>query len=165
MVPVTCEVTTRTVPEEQRRAMEEHARAAVEPLLEKHPHVQMATLSGDAQPVLLLAEIGGTRQLPIFCGEFEATAIALAQEGVETQRPMTHDLLRDVVDALGTAREVGITELQDGTYFAELAVMDSAGVERTVSCRPSDGIALAVRAGIPILVAKELFVEENATAS
>ncbi len=113
--------------------------------------------------MLLLTETGGTRQLPIFCGPFEAAAITLAQEGIETERPMTHDLLRDIVEALGDAREVRITELRDTTYFAELTVTDKADEERTVSCRPSDGIALAVRTNIPILVAEELFVSKNGT--
>jgi hypothetical protein len=161
MVPVTCEVTTRKVSGEQLQKMREMAATAAARLSETHPLVRVEPPSEEEQPVLLLKEIDGSRSLPIFCGPFEATSIALAQEGVETERPMTHDLLRDVVTALGEAREVRITELRGSTFFAELVVTDSAGEQRTVSCRPSDGIALAVRAGIPILVAEPLFVEGN----
>ena len=74
---------------------------------------------------------------------------------------MTHDLLRDVVAAMGEAREIRIIELRDTTFHAELIVVDSAGSERAVSCRPSDGIALAVRAGIPILVNDTLLLEQG----
>lgn len=72
---------------------------------------------------------------------------------------MTHDLLRDVVAAMGEVREVRITENRDTTFFAELLVTDRAGGEQVVSCRPSDGIALAVRASVPILVAEDLLGE------
>lgn len=159
MVRVTCEVTTGSLTEEQVQKWRERQQAELEKLSETHPGVQVERPSaGEELPLLLLKEIGGNRELPIWCGSFEASAIALAQEGIETQRPMTHDLLRDVVEALGSAREVRITELQDATYLAELAVTDTAGAERTVSCRPSDGIALAVRANIAISVAEHLFV-------
>ncbi len=77
---------------------------------------------------------------------------------------MTHDLLRDVVAVMGQAREVRITDLRDKTYYAELVVADTRGTEKIVPCRPSDGIALAVRADIPILVAEALFAAGTKTA-
>lgn len=163
MIPVTCEVRLETLTEERvrdlRRRVELTDQASGDRdevfrrLLDKLE-------SSGGQPVLLLTEIGGARRLPIWCGPVEATAVSIAQEGSETSRPLTHDLLRDVVEAMGQAREVRITELRDITYFAELVVVDSAGAERTVSCRPSDGIALAVRAGIPILVEESLFLDD-----
>lgn len=103
-------------------------------------------------PIVLLRESGGTRHLPIFIGAGEATAIAFALEGVEPQRPMTHDLLKTVVESLGaTVNHVLITALRDGIYFADL-VLDRGGEEIRVSARPSDAIALAARTGSPIFV-------------
>jgi bifunctional DNase/RNase len=99
------------------------------------------------QPIVLLREVEGERYLPIWIGAVEATAIAFAQQGVVPARPLTHDLLRDVVASLGhTLSEVRITELTDGVFFAVLAF--EGGVE--VSARPSDAIALALRTGTPI---------------
>ena len=99
------------------------------------------------QPIVLLREVEGERYLPIWIGAVEATAIAFAQQGVVPARPLTHDLLRDVVASLGhTLSEVRITELTDGVFFAVLVF--EGGVE--VSARPSDAIALALRTGTPI---------------
>lgn len=113
-------------------------------------------------PVLLLTEtVGLGRTLPIFVGPPEATAIAFAVQGVVTPRPMTHDLLRDTLDALGVVLErVVITDLRDKTYFAELHLR-SAGEEVTVSARPSDAVALAVRTGSPLFVSDELMDDEG----
>jgi len=103
-------------------------------------------------PIVLLREVGGNRHLPIFIGTGEATAIAFALEGVEPQRPMTHDLLKAVVESLGAVtHHVLITALRDGIYFADL-VLDRGGEEIRVSARPSDAIALAARTGAPIFV-------------
>ncbi|MBI5158039.1 MAG: bifunctional nuclease family protein [Acidimicrobiia bacterium] len=103
-------------------------------------------------PIVLLREVGGNRHLPIFIGTGEATAIAFALEGVEPQRPMTHDLLKTVVESLGAAaHHVLITALRDGIYFADL-VLERGGEEIRVSARPSDAIALAARTGTPIFV-------------
>ena len=108
------------------------------------------------QPIVLLRETGGDRYLPIWIGATEATAIAFAQQGVVPARPLTHDLMRDVIAALGhTLDEVRITELRDGVYYAVLAF--SGGVE--VSARPSDAIALALRTGTRILGAEEVLEE------
>jgi bifunctional DNase/RNase len=99
------------------------------------------------QPIVLLKETAGDRYLPIWIGAVEATAIAFAQQGIVTQRPMTHDLLRDLLDALDRPlREVTITDLRDGVFYAELHF--DGGV--TVSARPSDAIALAMRTGTVI---------------
>jgi uncharacterized protein len=102
-------------------------------------------------PCLLLREAGGEgRVLPIFIGGPEATAIAFALEAVETPRPMTHDLMKDLLDELGARVErITITELRDATFFAEIA-LSLAGEIHTVSARPSDAVALAVRVGCPV---------------
>jgi bifunctional DNase/RNase len=108
------------------------------------------------QPILLLKETQGERYLPIWIGAVEAAAIAFEQQGVRPARPMTHDLLREVVSALGATLEaVNITEMRDGIYIAELVFGD----ERVVSARPSDAVALAVRTGAPIFGADELLDE------
>jgi hypothetical protein len=100
------------------------------------------------QPIVLLRETDGERYLPIWIGAPEASAIAMAQQGVTPARPMTHDLLRDVIAALGVRLlEVRITDLSEGVFYA-LLVFDS-GVQ--VSARPSDAIALALRTGARVL--------------
>ena len=101
------------------------------------------------QPIVLLREVEGDRYLPIWIGATEATAIAYVQQGVVPPRPLTHDLLKDVIDALDRSLiEVRITRLEDGVFFAELHL--SEGV--VVSARPSDAIALALRMSSPIEV-------------
>ncbi len=100
------------------------------------------------QPLVLLREADGERYLTIWIGAVEATAIAFAQQGVVPPRPLTHDLLKSVVEALGTELdEVRITEVRDGVFYAVLAFDN--GVE--VSARPSDSIALALRTGARIV--------------
>ena len=106
-----------------------------------------------SQPIVLLKESDGERYLPIWIGAVEATAIAFAQQGVTTLRPMTHDLLRDVLGALERPlRQVVITDVQDGIFYANL-VFDE-GVE--VSARPSDAIALAIRTGAQVFCVDEV---------
>jgi uncharacterized protein len=108
------------------------------------------------QPIVLLREIGGERYLPIWIGAVEATAIAFAQQGVTPARPMTHDLMKDLLAALGAdLRQIRISELRDGVFYAELVF--GTGVE--VSARPSDAIALALRTGTPIFGADEVLEE------
>jgi bifunctional DNase/RNase len=110
-------------------------------------------------PIVLLREAGGTRHLPIFIGAGEATAIAFALEGVEPQRPMTHDLLKTVVESLAASVDhVLITELRDGVYFADL-VLRRDEQEIRVSARPSDAIALAARTASPIFVLPSVLEE------
>jgi bifunctional DNase/RNase len=105
------------------------------------------------QPIVLLREAAGERYLPIWIGAVEATAIAFAQQGVVPPRPLTHDLLKDVLDATGNAlAEVRITEVNDGIFYATLVL--GSGVE--VSARPSDSIALALRTGTRIVCAEEI---------
>jgi uncharacterized protein len=107
-------------------------------------------------PMVLLREDGdGGRYLPIFIGNPEATAIVFALNEMETPRPMTHDLFKNVLDGLGiSVQKVIITELRDGTFYAELELLDASGAVHRVSSRPSDAIALAVRfeEQVPIFV-------------
>jgi bifunctional DNase/RNase len=108
------------------------------------------------QPVLLLREANGDRYLPIWIGQSEAAAIALEQQGVEPPRPLTHDLIRDLIAALGhSLKEVRIVDLQEGTFYADL-VFDR---NITVSARPSDSVAIALRVGVPIYVEEAVLAE------
>jgi bifunctional DNase/RNase len=111
-------------------------------------------------PIVLLQETeGDARMLPIFIGQAEATAIALALEDVDTPRPMTHDLIRDLLVVLsGKLERVVITDLRDKTFFAELHIT-VAGAKQIVSCRPSDALAIAVRTESPIF-AEDKVVED-----
>ncbi|CAB4706409.1 hypothetical protein IMCC26207_110273 [Actinobacteria bacterium IMCC26207] len=118
-------------------------------------------------PVMVLRELQGRRrQLSIFIGGPEATAIAFAMEGVETPRPLTHDLFCDVLDGLSAQLErVVITELRETTYYADLEVSSASGLQH-ISARPSDAVALAVRAGCPIFSSEEVldtagFIEDT----
>ncbi len=114
--------------------------------------VEMPTNS----PIVLLRERGGERYLPIWVGAPEATAIAYAQQGVEPQRPLTHDLMKNVLDALGhELTEVRIVSLTNNIFFASLIV--DGKVE--ISSRSSDAIALALRTGTRILVEDSLLDE------
>ena len=108
------------------------------------------------QPIVLLREVSGERYLPIWIGAVEATAIAFAQQGVVPPRPLTHDLLKDVLDATGNElTEVRITDVKDGVFYALLVF--GSGAE--VSARPSDSIALALRTGTRIVCAEEVLDE------
>ncbi|MGH9077057.1 MAG: bifunctional nuclease family protein [Acidimicrobiales bacterium] len=113
-------------------------------------------------PILLLQEIsGGRRTLPIYIGPNEATAIAYAIQRLTTPRPMTHDLMRDLLAELGaTVACVVITEVRDRTFFAEIRV-HLAGRRVSVSARPSDAIALAVRVGATIYAEEALLDAEG----
>jgi len=115
-------------------------------------------------PCLVLREANGAgRVLPIFIGGPEATAIAFALEEVETPRPMTHDLMKDLLDEVGVRLErVTVTELREATFYAEI-VLSSAGTVHSVSARPSDAVALAVRYGAPVF-AEEGVLEEAGRA-
>ena len=108
------------------------------------------------QPIVLLKEMQGERYLPIWIGAVEATAIAFAQQGMVPPRPLTHDLLRDVLEALGVQlRTVKITALRHGIYFADLVFSNG----KEVSARPSDSIALALRTGAEIYATEEILDE------
>ena len=108
------------------------------------------------QPIVLLKETAGDRYLPIWIGAVEATAIAFAQQGVVPARPLTHDLMRDILEATGLGlTAVTITDLRDGVYYADLQF--ASGV--TVSARPSDAIALAIRVGTTIYAEESVLAE------
>ncbi|MCX6132687.1 MAG: DUF151 domain-containing protein [Ignavibacteriales bacterium] len=104
---------------------------------------------------LILKEVNGLRRLPIIIGAFEAQSIALEMEGIKPPRPLTHDLLKNIMDSLGASlSDVFISDLKDGTFYARLT-LDS----QEVDSRPSDAIALAVRCGVPIYVADKVMDE------
>ncbi|WP_028473018.1 bifunctional nuclease family protein [Nocardioides alkalitolerans] len=107
-------------------------------------------------PIVLLREVTGERYLPIWIGAVEATAIAFAQQGVVPPRPLTHDLLKDVLEATGNELdEIRIVEMRDGVFYALLVL--ASGVE--VSARPSDAIALALRTSTRIVCAEDVLDE------
>jgi bifunctional DNase/RNase len=112
-------------------------------------------------PILLLQEAAGDRTLPIYIGRPEAEAIASALQGVVTKRPMTHDLMRDILTELGVVLDhVVITELRDQTFYAELRLR-RGGTSFIVSSRPSDAIALALRTGATIYAEEALLDAEG----
>lgn len=107
---------------------------------------------------LILKESEGKRRLPIIIGAFEAQSIALEIEGIKPPRPLTHDLMKNIIDTLGfSITEVVISELREGTFYARLLMDSEAG--REIDSRPSDAIALAVRYGAPIYVADDVMNE------
>jgi uncharacterized protein len=113
------------------------------------------------QPIVLLRERDGERYLPIWIGAMEATAIAFALQGIVTARPMTHDLLKNVLEEVGVRIDrIVITELREGTFFAVIQ-MQQNGSRYEVSSRPSDAIALAVRVNVPIFANEEVLSEAS----
>jgi bifunctional DNase/RNase len=106
---------------------------------------------------LILKEMHGPRRLPIIIGAFEAQSIALEMEGIRPPRPLTHDLMKTIIDTLGgSLNDVTINELREGTFFARLTV-DT----KEIDSRPSDAIALAVRYGVPIFVSDRVMDEAS----
>jgi uncharacterized protein len=113
------------------------------------------------QPIVLLREREGERYLPIWIGPMEATAIALALQGIVTARPMTHDLMKNVLEEIGVQVErIVITELKEGTFYATIQLAMN-GSKHEVSSRPSDAIALAVRVNVPIFANEEVLTEAS----
>jgi bifunctional DNase/RNase len=113
------------------------------------------------QPIVLLKEREGERYLPIWIGAMEATAIAFALQGIVTQRPMTHDLLKNILEEVGARVDrIVITELKEGTFYAVIH-MSVNGSSHEVSSRPSDAIALAVRVNTPIFANEEVLSEAS----
>jgi hypothetical protein len=113
------------------------------------------------QPIVLLKEREGERYLPIWIGNAEATAIAFALQGVVTARPMTHDLMKIILDELGVGVDrIEITELREGTFYATIQ-MGRNGSQWEISSRPSDAIALAVRLGVPIFANEDVLTEAS----
>ncbi len=114
-------------------------------------------------PIVILKKPDENLFLPIWIGVFEANAIALQLEGVATPRPMTHDLLRSVVAALGAHVDgVVVHSLVENTFHASVLVRSAGGAVVEVDARPSDAIALALRCGAPIRVAESVFREAHA---
>jgi bifunctional DNase/RNase len=113
------------------------------------------------QPIVLLQERDGERYLPIWIGNAEAAAIAFALQGVPTARPLTHDLMKNVLEELGVSVErIVITELKDGTFYAVIEMAQN-GTRYEISSRPSDAIALAVRVNVPIFANEEVLTEAS----
>ena len=113
------------------------------------------------QQVVMLREVDGDRSFPIVIGIFEATSIDRRVRGVQSPRPLTHDLLTNVIDHLGgDLQDIFISDLREHTYFAKLRIKkDGELVE--VDCRPSDAIAVAVTARVPIFVSEEVISEAS----
>jgi uncharacterized protein len=110
------------------------------------------------QPVLMLREDDGHRVVPIWIGHPEAMAIMLAVQGIETPRPLTHDLMMRIVNATGfSIAQIEITRVEKGTFFASI-VLRSDGQTIEIDARPSDSLALAVRAGCPVLVDEDVML-------
>ncbi len=108
------------------------------------------------QPVLILKDEDSSRYLPLWIGNSEANAIAISLEGVVPSRPLTHDLLADIIESLGEQLvSVTISELIDGVFFAKLDFTNADAL----SARPSDAVALAIRVGVPVFVADEVMDE------
>jgi uncharacterized protein len=112
-------------------------------------------------PVVILKDLEGKRYLPILIGPFEATAIALALEGTAVPRPLSHDLMRSMLETLNAKLEqIIIHDIKDATFFAKLVVRTN-GSTQEIDARPSDGIALALRMHAPIFVTDKIALEET----
>jgi bifunctional DNase/RNase len=113
-------------------------------------------------PVLVLRDTEGEGMVPIWVGACEANAIASAIENLAAPRPMTHDLLRNLINQMGyEVVRVTITELKDNTYFSLIQLIDEAGNSISLDARPSDAIALALRCGCPIFVQESILAEQS----
>lgn len=124
--------------------------------------VQSVALDVNAQPVVMLTDRTGKRSLPISIGPAEAVAISLALEGQSLPRPMTHDLLCSLLTEVGVKVErVIICDMREMTYYARL-VIRSGGETREIDCRPSDGIAIALRVKVPVMIGEELLTRIEA---
>lgn len=111
-------------------------------------------------PVVILKDLDGSHFLPILIGPFEATAIALALEGAAVPRPLSHDLMRNILETLSaTLEQVIIHDIKDSTFFAKLMVRANGELQE-IDARPSDGIALALRMRAPIYVTDKIVLEE-----
>lgn len=113
------------------------------------------------QPIVLLRERNGERYLPIWIGAAEAAAIALSLQGVATPRPMTHDLMKNMLEDLSVqVQRIVVTELRESTYYA-MITMQRNGDTYEISSRPSDAIALAVRMAVPIFASEDVLNEAS----
>ncbi|MGH7728416.1 MAG: bifunctional nuclease family protein [Vulcanimicrobiaceae bacterium] len=112
-------------------------------------------------PVVILKDLEGKRILPILIGPFEATAIALALEGTQVPRPLSHDLMRTMLETMhATLEQIVIHDIRDSTFFAKLIVRQN-GDTQEIDARPSDGIALALRMQAPIFVSDKIVLDET----
>jgi len=110
-------------------------------------------------PILLLREHDGDRYLPIWINTPEATAIALAHDGIRPERPLTHDLVTSLIEELGAqVSEVVVTELRGGTFYADLRLKVGDDIH-SISSRPSDAVAIAVRTDAPVFASRDLLDE------
>lgn len=117
---------------------------------------RLALDSSTKNPIVILKEVDGERSLPIWIGLLEANAIASELEGITFSRPMTHDLLKNMMDTLGIeVRSVEVNDLKNDTYYALIHIIHN-GREISIDARPSDALALSLRCGAPI------FASENA---
>ncbi len=113
-------------------------------------------------PIVVLRDEAGERTLPIWIGMFEAHAVALQLENSAAARPMTHDLLRQVIEALGaTVTEVHVTDVREGTFYA-LVYLEQGGDLVAIDARPSDALALALRTRAPVYVAEHVLADARA---
>lgn len=121
---------------------------------------------GSGTPIIILKDINSETMLPIWVGAYEANAIALEIEKILPQRPMTHDLLCNIIAEMGASVErVVVTELRDNTFFAVIVMKGSTSEAILVDARPSDAIALALRADCPIFVNEEVIRASRNTVS
>lgn len=112
-------------------------------------------------PVVILKDLEGKRSLPILIGPFEATAIALALEGTQVPRPLSHDLMKSVIEALkAKVDRIIIHDIQENTFYAKVVLESSLGTLE-IDARPSDSIALALRTNSPIYVSERIILEET----
>ena len=111
---------------------------------------------------IILKEIDGERRLPVIVGAFEAQSIALALEYMETPRPLTHDLIGNIIKGIGSKlKTVKITTLKEGVFFASLEISGDGIGERSIDSRPSDALAVALRLQAPILVEEDVMSEAS----
>jgi len=112
-------------------------------------------------PVIVLKDVDGKRYLPILIGPFEATAIALALEGTTVPRPLSHDLMKSIIDTLkGKVQKIVIHDIKDNTFYAKI-VIENNNETVEIDARPSDSIALALRVKAPIFVSEKIVLEET----
>lgn len=112
--------------------------------------------SNSSAPVVILKEVNGERVLPIWIGSAEAYAIAVGLHGLKVERPLTHDLLKATIDGLrARVMKVVISDLRENTYYAKV-YLDRGGSTVCIDARPSDSIALALRAQVPIFVSNDI---------
>jgi len=113
-------------------------------------------------PVVILKDVEGKRFLPILIGPFEATAIALALENTPVPRPLSHDLMKSIIEALkAKVLRVVINDIHENTFYARI-VLEYGGKNLEIDARPSDSIALALRTNAPIFVSEKIILEETA---